>query len=405
MGEYVTDQGLQIPTVELILSEVEEEQRAEIDPLLNTGPDGPFGQANGIFAGHLRQGWEVLEMAWNGNNPDDAEGVLLEHVCAITGTKRAPDTKSRFTGTRKLKVHLNNGTTLLVGRIVAVAGSNPQIQFTTTEQVTADAGTGFYYVSAECTETGPVPANAGTVTVIVTAVSGWNSVTNEFDVVRGNTEDNEAQLRERRERELRATGSATVDAITADLLAYETEDETKPILHVVVFENDTDVTDVNGLPPHSLEPLVFDGVSQDVADNVIAQLIWDSKPGGIQIVGNTSGTAVDVGGTDRTVPFSRPTLSEVIFTATLTLTNPSQTPSQYESVVRETIVAEFGRRVRIGSLIRCNHYERVAIGLSGIEDCLIQIGFAPGPVGAVGVNLQLDTREMGYVQVSGITVQ
>lgn len=404
MGTYVTPQGLQIPTVEQILSEMTEQQRSEIDPLLNTDTDSPIGQMNGIVASHIREPWEVLEIAWNGNNPDACEGTLLEHVAAITGTKRAPATKSKFAGARKLKVNLNAGTTLLVGRKVAVAG-NPNVEFETTEEITANAGTGFYYVPAECTQTGPITANAGTVTVIVTAVSGWNSVTNPFDAEKGNDQDNEAQLRERRERELRATGSATVDAMTTDLLAYETEDGAKPIQDCHVFSNDTDATDANGLPPHSMEALVFDGVSQDVPNDTIAQIVWNSKPGGIQMIGNSTGTAKDSRGRNRTIKFSRPTLKDVLFIATLTLTNPNQVPSQYESVIRSAIIAEFAKRVTVGSLIRCNHYEAAALKVDGIEDCVIQIGFAPGPVGAAGVNLQLGTRQMGYVQTVGITVQ
>jgi hypothetical protein len=114
-GTYVTPQGLDIPTVEGLLSDLSEEQRSTIDPLLNTDADGPVGQLNGIFAAHLRRAWEVLLIAFNGNNPDAAEGALLENVSAITGTLRAPATRSKFVGTRKLRVTLSLNTTVPSG--------------------------------------------------------------------------------------------------------------------------------------------------------------------------------------------------------------------------------------------------------------------------------------------------
>jgi hypothetical protein len=58
----------------------------------------------------------------------------------------------------------------------------------------------------------------------------------------------------------------------------------------------------------------------------------------------------------------------------------------------------------MGSVIRCNHYEAAITDIPGIEDCLIQVGFLAQGLQAVDVNLALGTREMGFVQTSGITV-
>jgi hypothetical protein len=403
MSTYVTPQGLQIPTVQGLLDLIAQEQRSTIDPLLNTDPDSPQGQLNGIFASHLREAWEALGVAYNGNNPDAAEAFLLEALSAITGTKRAPATRSKFVGARKLTVNLNAGTDLPIGTSFHVAG-DPLTLFATSEKVKATAGTGNYLVSALCTVTGPVTCNAGTLTVIASPVVGLNSVTNTFDAEIGSTQDNDPQLRIRREKELRATGSGTVDSIRADLAAYEDASGGKPILDVNVFENTSDAFDANGLPPHSIECLVFDGVSQSVANDAIAQVIWESKPGGIPTVGGSTGNATDSLGTIRPVAFSRPLIDEVIFKATLTLTNANQIPSQYAALVKAAIVARFAVKVRMGSVIRCNHYEAAITDIPGIEDCLIQVGFLAQGLQAVDVNLALGTREMGFVQTSGITV-
>jgi hypothetical protein len=359
---------------------------------------------NGIFASHLREAWEALGVAYNGGDPNAAEDFLLDAIGAITGTKRAPATRSKFVGVRRLRVNLNSGTGLPIGTTFHPAG-DPTILFATSEKVKATAGTGDYFVSALCTVTGPVTCNAGTLTVIASPFVGLNSVTNDFDAQVGQLQDNNAQYRLRREQELRATGSGTVDSLRADLLSYEDENGAKPILSAIVFENTTDAFNANGLPPHSLECLVFDGVVPAVLNDTIAQVIWNSKPGGIPVVGGSFGTATDKIGALRVVRFSRPTVSEVIAKATLTLTNPNQVPSQYVAQVKQAIIDRFALKVRLpGVVIRCNHYEAAVTDIPGIEDCLIQIGFLAQGLQAVDVNLALAVREIGFIQTSGITV-
>lgn len=404
MPEYVTALGLAIPSIEDILTALTQDQRAGIDAGLNTNPDSPIGQLNGIFADRERNIWEVLAIAYNGNNPDACEGFLLEAIAAVTGTKRAAATRSRFIGTRKITVNLNGGTTLPALTTKFNVAGNPSIVFRTKTEITADAGTGNYQVEAECVETGPIACNAGTLTVIATPIVGLNSVTNDFDAELGSLADNDTQLRLRRESELRATGSGTVDSIRADVLSISLDDGSKPIIECIVLENTTDTIDVNGLPPHSLECLVFDGISNDCPNDTLAQTIWKSKPAGIRVIGSSSGTAIDSRGNSRIIPFSRPTNKEVILKATLVLVNPSQLPSQYLAAVQEAVLAAFASKVKTGSVIRCNHYEAAILAISGIEDATVQLAFAPGPHLSAGVNLSLGIREIGYIQSSGITV-
>src|SRR5690606_32116260 len=143
---YLTNEGLQIPTVEEIIDTVAQEQRDAIDPLLDTDPDSPIGQINGIFGSHLREAWEVLSIVFNATDPDAAEGALLEAIAAITGTFRAPATRSVFVGTRKLRATLQANKTIPEGIIIEQAG-NPSVRFRTIEPITSTAA-GDYFVAA-----------------------------------------------------------------------------------------------------------------------------------------------------------------------------------------------------------------------------------------------------------------
>lgn len=406
MSDYVTPAGLAIPTVESLLADLAADQKANVDPLINTEPDSPQGNINGVFASQLREAWEVLEIAYDGFNPDAAEGKGLENVSAITGTNRATATKSRFTGSRKVSINLDAAKTCPVGTVFSVAGS-PSNRFVTTESVTSVLA-GAYLIACENEQTGPIACNAGTLTVIATPVVGLNSVTNPFDAILGTNADTDPQLRIRRENELRATGAGTVDSLRSDLLAYTADDGSKPILQCTIFENSTDVADANGLPPHSLEALVFDGVGLDVANNQIAQLIWDSKPGGIQMVGISSGTATDTLSSPQIVKFTRPTIIVNKFTISIWIK-----ASRYvgDTAFKSALVTEYNKIAKQGGVIRVLDLIAALIettngtGQLGVVDFVnFQIGLDGGAFNANLVNYQLGVREMGTTDTSKITL-
>lgn len=400
-NQYVTPQGLTIPTVESLLDKLEADQRRDIDALLDDSPENPLGEINGIFASHLREAWEVLEIAYKGFDPDSAEGDLLESLSAITGTMRAGATASHFSGTRKVKVNLNAGTPLPKGTTFHVNG-RPDIQFATTEEVTA-AGAGVYEVAALCKRTGPIPCNAGTLTGITTPVAGLNSVTNDYDAELGTAVDSDLQLRTRRESELRATGSQAVAAVMAALYAI-TDPVTgaKPVLACSVFENTSDWPDDNGLPSHAMEALVFDGVAQDAPDNTIAQTIWNAKPGGIKFIGTTSGVATDSQGYSQTVRFSRPTIRDVQISVTLTVKPGTAYVGDTAAVA--AIVAAFRANVRPGQPVRWAPLVKSLMSLSGVVDVdSITLQF-PGVPNPAETNLTLRPREIGYTQGSFVTL-
>ena len=405
-GRYLTEQGLAIPTVESLLYDLSVAQRGEngIHPLLNTDPDSPVGQLNGIFASHLREAWEVVGILFNAGNPDGAEGALLDHVCAITGTKRAAATPSKFVGKRKLIASLTATGQVPAGTVFSLEG-DPTVRFVATETVKANGVAGDYPVSAECEKAGPVRAPATKLNQIATPVVGLNAISNPlYDAELGTDEDLDPALRLRRESELRATGAANPDAIRADLLAIEV-DGVKPVLSCKVFWNDSDAFDLNGLPPHSLEPLIYDGISVDhTLDDTVAQTVFDSKPGGIQVIGNQVGIAVDDTGAKQSVRFSRPTIRELAFRATLAVD-----PDSYagDAAVQEAFVNEFLAKFVLhpGQAVVCSAFVAAAMGVAGVVDCTgVQIAFHgdafPGP----GVNLALGAREVGTTEAAWVTI-
>lgn len=401
VGNYITTEGLQIPTVEKLLIDLSAEQRANIDPNLNTDADSVVGQLNGIVSSHLREAYEVLRITHGGFDPDNAEGFLLAALCSLTGTTPAAATRSVFSNSRKLKIGLDASKTIPSGTVFHVSG-DPTTRFATTESITSTTA-GFYYVSAECDQTGAIHCNAGTLLVIATPVVGLNSVINEYDAIVGQAADSDQQLRERRESELRATGSGTVDSLRSDVIDIKLSDDSNPILNCTVFENDTNAIDVvTGNAAHSMEVLVFDGVVPACPNDIIAQAIWNSKPGGILMLGSSNGNAIDRAGVTRIVPFTRTSIIEIKFQFSLVIETAKYAG---DNAAKAAVQNAFTSKVNPGKTIRANDYVKALLGVAGVLDITnMQIAKLADAFPVDGTNLSLGLREMGNADSSNMSI-
>lgn len=321
MGE-ITNTGLQIPTVEELSTIQSEEQRADIDVTLANGSLTLIGNLNGIQSSHGREAWEAVQVLFDATDSDNAEGVLLDNICRLTGTRRDPASKSKFVGSKALTVNLSPGAQVTANvTAFAVAGSSPLIRFFATKTVKNETLIAADFpVEAASEFTGEVHANAGTVTVIATPTAGVNSVTNAFDVILGSDVEKDGPLRRRRETELRKTGSSNYAALEAALEAYTDDEGNTPVVFARVLNNATDFVDVNGIKRHSFLPIVWDrGLADDDALNAIVR---KNSPAGILPTLGAPLLQAFRDGIDPGNSFARPV--ETAFTLSITI-EPSAT--------------------------------------------------------------------------------
>ncbi len=244
-------------------------------------------------------------------------------------------------------------------------------------------------ISAQCTEIGPIEALAESLSVIETAVSGWNSVTNELDADLGSYEETDAELKIRRDETLQVAGAGTVDAIRSRLLNIP------EVSAVIVFENRTNIEDLNGRPPHSYEVVVQGGDQQELFEE-----IWESKPAGIETVGNVSGQITDSQNFLQTVKFSRPT--EVPIYLTVDLTTDETFPVNGATVVENAIIT-WGDELGIGKDVIV--YPKLMAQLcvvQGITDVTIKIGKTSSPTD--DANIEIEPNEISTWDSSRIAI-
>lgn len=213
---------------------------------------------------------------------------------------------------------------------------------------------------------GPTVANAGTLTVISTPISGLTGVLNTQDAILGQLVETDNAYRARMDEELQIAGAGTVEAIRSRLL------QITGVTTALVFENTTMIPDLQGRPPKSFEAVIEGG---DAA--TIAETIWLAKPAGIQSFGNNSTTIIDSQGQVHTINYSRPTAVPVYIVANLVV--DANYPVNGDTLVAQTL-ATYGNTLGIGvELIVSPKLIASLISIPGIQDVELLVGTAPGP--------------------------
>lgn len=221
-------------------------------------------------------------------------------------------------------------------------------------------------VNVTATSTGPILANAGTLNTIVTPISGLNGVLNVIDAVVGRDVETDNAYRARRAVTLQVAGAGTVEAIRSRLLAL------LGVTAVIVFENTTNIPDLDGRPPHSFEAIVQGGDT-----TAIANLLWQIKPAGIATDGSIPIVITDSQGQVHTIRFSRPT--DLNIYVHLILTVDTNFPLNGDAAATQAIVTS-GNALGIGTeVIVIPKLISSIAGIPGIQDAVLLIGLAPSP--------------------------
>ncbi|ODN41080.1 baseplate J/gp47 family protein [Piscirickettsia litoralis] len=150
--------------------------------------------------------------------------------------------------------------------------------------------------TVEAIDYGVVSAPENSLTEIKTPVYGWDSSTNPSAAILGREKESDTEILLRRNSSLKILGSGSVDAISAAVRQLD------GVTNAYVFQNTTDQTDANNLPPHSISAIVLGGNEQE-----IAQTIFNEKSGGIPTYGSIELKVTDSNGDTQLSRFSRPT--------------------------------------------------------------------------------------------------
>ena len=223
--------------------------------------------------------------------------------------------------------------------------------------------------TAFCTETGPIAAGVGTITIINTPQLGWMDVTNEAEAVLGKAVESDAAVRKRRSQSVSLPSRSIMSGIRAALLNVE------GVESVNLVENNSSTTDSDGIPGHTISAVVDGGSDED-----IASVLWLKKSPGCGLYGDVIVNYLDEYSQSNEIRFFRPIQKDVVIHIELRVFASFESSLMSESI--PNAVSEFVNQLGVG--------DDLIVGL--LNAVIYNANTAGYPIFSV-VNLQASTVE------------
>lgn len=292
-------------------------------PALNTAPETPQGQLiDAQTAAIMNKDNEVLFLA-NQFNPATASGIFQDALAQLYFLQRQPTTSTIVACT----------CTGLQGVVIpagAIIQTTDGLQLTNiTEGVIAASGS--IELNFKLNETGPIQIGAGTATIIVTQIPGWDTVNNASAGILGRNEESQQEFATRIQKSVAINSQGTVNAIYASLANLS------GVVAVVILENDSnDTVEQEGvdIEAHSICISIYGGDK-----DAIAETIFLKKDAGCGTVGNTQVTYTDSRSTIHTYNILIPTPLPI--GVKITINNTANLPTNIKEQVQQAVLNNF----------------------------------------------------------------
>lgn len=279
------------------------------------------------------------------------------------------------------------GTTLVVNKVDVFQTSNFSVSANLNITKVKKLG------SLQANVVGAIEQEANTIDTIVTPVLGWDSVTNPLAASAGSLAETDEELRIRFRNTKLERSSNILDSLYSALLNVD------GVTEVAIYENDTDITDANGVLPHSFLPVVLGGSSQ-----LIAETIWENKPLGIRSQGNTEVDVTDSQGYIHSIGFERPNPVTVYVTINLSMNpeDPNIFPGDGQDQIKQAIIDYAASHFGVGDDVIFSRLYTPINQIPGHQIDSLYVGTSPSPV--TSSNVIIDFNEISSFESVNILV-
>lgn len=379
----IDEYGITAPDYQEVLEYLQTKYRSIFGADIYLESDSQDGQFLAIVAAAINDSNATAIAIYNAFSPATAQGEGLSSVVKINGISR----------------HVASNSTVLVtiGGTVGTTINNGEVSDGTNTWALPPTVTipsaGEIAVTATAKEAGAITAQAGTIIKIATPVFGWSTVTNAAAASPGAPIETDAALRVRQSSSVALPSQTVLEGIVGAVQSVAGVVRVKP------YENDTSVTDSDGLPGHSIALIVDGGDSVN-----IAQAIANKKPPGCYLYGSTAVSVVDDFGLSQTIRYSAPNLVPISISIELNALTGYTTAVADE--IKDALVSYFGA-MDIGQEVTINRLF-VPAQLSGAansskyEITTLEISKKPAAVGAADITIDFD--ELATLDLTDITI-
>lgn len=268
---YILDPtGLVVKTKAELVAYFTTQYQTIYGPDINLAQDTPDGQMMMIFIQAILDVQDKLVQVYNGFDPDNAIGNILDQRVAINGIQREAGTFTvtpiDITVDRALNLYGLDQTLNLIYTVKDNAGTEWQLQ---ASQVIGAAGT--YTFNFQAAIPGAVLSLPNTITLPVVIVLGVTAINNPTTYsVLGLNEESDMALKIRRQKSVSLSSIGFLEGLLAALLNLNGMDT------AFVYENNTDITDGDGTPSHTIWVIV----AGSALPSDIAQVIYEKRNAG-----------------------------------------------------------------------------------------------------------------------------
>jgi uncharacterized phage protein gp47/JayE len=254
---------------------------------------------------------------FNAFSPATAVGAGLSSIVKLNGIRREASSKS----TVPLRLVGQAGVVISNGAVADAAGNRWNLPASVTIPVEGQID-----VTGTAAVDGALNAETGTITTIATPTRGWQTVTNTAAATPGAPVESDAALRRRQANSSAGPATTPIESI------YAAVSNVPGVTRATIYENDTDDTDANGIPSHSIAA-VIEGGDADAIANAIAQ----KKTPGTGTFGTTSVVVHDERGVPATIRFL--VLTRVALDIEVNITALDGYVTSTEDAIKAAIVA------------------------------------------------------------------
>lgn len=313
---FIDSTGYHFADFPTFLTWIQDQYRSIYGAEVYLESDSQDGQFLAVLAQAFFDTASVGASVFNSFSPVTGQGVGLSRTVKINGLGRQVPSNS----TVDLTIVGQAGTVITGGIAQDTLQQKWDIPTTTIP------GGGTIVVTAVAEDLGAITAAANTVTTIFTPTLGWQTVNNVAAATPGAPVETDAQLRIRQSKSTADPSLTVLDGTTGGIANLPGVQKVQP------YENDTEITDANSIPAHSICMVVLGGDTTDICNEIALH-----KTPGTGTFGDTSETVYDAHGMPLLIAFQRAVPASI--QATVTVTANLAWSTDFEALIQDAVAA------------------------------------------------------------------
>jgi uncharacterized phage protein gp47/JayE len=265
------------------------------------------------------------QLAYNNRGPATAVSTGLDGIVKINGIKRKEATYStcpaRITG---------NPGSIITGAIAVDKGN---IKWDLPSSIIIPESGVVEGLILTCELPGPIAASPGDIIQMFNPQYGWTGITNTDSAELGSYVETDAELRLRQQISTALPSLTVLDGIKGAIAGLT------GVTRSEVYENDTNLVDSRGLPPHSITVVVEGGVDQEIGNAIYIKKTPGCYTNGtteVQIIDSNNNLMWDAFNEPVIRRFYRPTYIDIDVTINVKALNSTYT-TQNTADIKSTV--------------------------------------------------------------------